>query len=178
MLSKYPPCYIAVFGILATAIVVSSIIMAVWLFHLSIKSEIWITYPFVLFHTFLKPHSPFIHSKKAPNDILKYTSVDWQKNNWFYLRQKVVIETQSLSRFTSHNKCTLCCPDAHAHSLTPMCCHPLIPHWKWPWDDGSQCSPHCVFPLQSPLKMTKVASCQDVWSQIMPCVFFVGVLFC
>lgn len=53
-----------------------------------------------------------------------------------------------------------------------MCCHPLIPHCKWPWGDGSQCSPHCFPHLEVHLKWQKAASCQDIWQPITSLVVF------
>lgn len=60
-------------------------------------------------------------------------------------------------------------------TFTAMCCNPLIPHWKWPWGDGSRCSPHCFPHLEVHLKWQKAAGCQDVWQPIMSLFFF---LFC
>lgn len=57
-------------------------------------------------------------------------------------------------------------------TFTTMCCNPLIPHWKWPWGDSSQCSPHCFPHLEVHLKWQKAAGCQDVWQPIMSLFFF------
>lgn len=62
-------------------------------------------------------------------------------------------------------------------TFTTMCCNPLIPHWKWPWGDSSQCSPHCFPHLEVHLKWQKAAGCQDVWQPIMS-LFFFFFLFC